>query len=54
MLTLLEEQPTPSAKELKTLTEIIEKYELDLISIWALIDAFNFGIIEGKREERQK
>lgn len=53
MLTLLEEQTTPSADELEILTELIEKFELDLTAIWALIDAFNFGVIKGKQAERR-
>lgn len=54
MLTLLEEQTTPSADELEILTELIEKFELDLTAIWALIDAFNFGVIKGKQAERKE
>lgn len=54
MFTLLEEQPTPSADELEILAELIEKFELDMNAIWALIDAFNYGVIKGKQNERQK
>ena len=54
MLTLLEEQPTPSTDELEILNELIEKFELDISVIWALIDAFNFGVIKGKQTERRK
>ena len=54
MLELLEKQPMPTTAEIAILIKIIEKAGLDVSAVWALIDAFNFGVIAGKQEERGK
>lgn len=54
MLELLEKQPMPTDAEMAMLIKIIEKAGLDVSAVWALIDAFNFGVITGKQEERSK
>ena len=54
MLTLLRQQPKPSADEIEILLSIIDQFGLDIAAVWALIDAFNYGLITGKRLERCK
>lgn len=54
MLRLLERQPTPAEEKMKILTALIQNFELDINTVWALIDAYNYGVITGKRLEREK
>lgn len=54
MLRMLEHQPTLAEEKIEILTALIEKFELDINTVWALIDAYNYGVIIGKRLEREK
>lgn len=54
MLSLLAMQPIPPKDNLAILTAIIDQYDLDINAIWALIDAYNYGVIDGKRAERTR
>lgn len=49
---LLGKQRLPSAY-IEELTSILRENELEPNAIYAIIDAFNLGMIEGKREARR-
>ena len=53
ILNIIAMQPVPVADNMKVLNDILQRDGLDQATIWALIDAFNYGVIVGKQIERQ-